>query len=489
MAMRMSGRAVSRILWLAGIIVVGCVSARAASAQTTATTATTAPPPVTVTVSGTVYDSVARAPLAGAQVQLVNAADERRVVTAVTDSAGTFHASVPPGRYLAGFFHPSVDVLGIDPPLVVVDVPAVAKATIALAIPGPATIATALCGARAPGDSSGALVGQVRDANTGAPIADARVVASWLEIDIDAGGLRQEQRRVPAQTRADGGFAMCGLPNDRVIVSADSGASKTGLIEVVIPTDGLVRRDLTMASPAAAVAVAADSAHGAAKATVLRGTARLTGTVRRPDGHPMSGARVTVWGTGLTATTDNDGRFALSSLPAGTFSAQARAIGYSPATASVDLASNRTASVDIALDKQPTSLAPVTVYGKPNRSLREFDEFMQRKRQGFGHFLTPADLRDRFAVTDALKMVPGLQVLPTGMGNAVYGRGACIPAIYVDDMQLPPEATIGASTPPDIDAYVQPDQIMGIEVYAGLGGIPPQYSSNACGVILIWTKR
>jgi hypothetical protein len=86
-------------------------------------------------------------------------------------------------------------------------------------------------------------------------------------------------------------------------------------------------------------------------------------------------------------------------------------------------------------------------------------------------------------------MIPGLRVMPTGTGDAVYGRGGCTPAIYVDDMQLPPDMAFGESTPPDIDAYVQPDQIMGIEVYAGLGGIPPQYASNGCGVILIWTKH
>lgn len=478
MAMRVSGRAIRALGML-------CTLAGASTARAQAT----ATPPVTVAVTGTVYDSIAHAPLAGARVQLVSATDQRRVVNAVTDSTGKFHASVTPGRYLAGFFHPAVDLLGIEPPLLVVDVPAAPTAAMSLGIPGPAAIATALCGEGAPSDSSGVLVGQVRDANTESPVAGARVVASWLEIDIGAGGVRQVQRRVPAQTRADGGYAMCGLPNDRVVLSADSGAAKTGLIEVEIPTRGLVRRDLAVAGPAAAVAVAADSTHGAPKTTVLRGTARLTGTVRRPDGKPMSGARVTVWGSGLSATTGADGRFALSGLPAGTFSAQARAIGYTPTTAPVDLASDRTASVDIHLTEQATTLAPVTVYGKPNRMLHEFDEFMKRKRMGFGRFLTPVDFQNRYAVTDALRMVPGLQVMPTGTGDAVYGRGGCTPSVYLNDMQLPAEVTVGASAPPDIDAWVRPDQIMGIEVYAGLGGIPPQYQSNGCGLILIWTKR
>lgn len=445
-------------------------------------------------VSGIVYDSVARAPLANAVVQLVEATHPDHVYNTNTDSLGAFtFPSVRPGRYAAGFFHPSVDALGIEIPLVGVDVAGGRPVSLPLGIPGPGVVSQALCGKRAAGDSSGALVGQVRDANTGTPVAGARVVVSWLEINIGAGGLRQVQQRVPAQTRADGGYAICGLPDDRVIVSADSGASRTGLLEVEVPTRSLVRRDLSIAGPAAAVATPADSTPGAPKTTVLRGTARLTGTVRRPDGHPMSGARVSVWGSGLSATTDAEGRFALSGLPAGTFSAQARAIGYTPVTAPVDLASDRTASVDIRLTEQATTLAPVTVYGKASGAVREMNEFLERKRQGMGHFLTTADLQNRFAVTDALRMVPGIHVMPTMTGETVYGRQGCIPAVYLDGMPLPSESPLTFSgsrgTPPDINAFVQPSDIMGIEVYSGLGEAPPQYSSNACAVILIWTRR
>lgn len=465
----------------------------AAAAAVAASSDSTTP----VTVTGTVYDSVAHAPLAGALVQLVEVTHQARVYNASTDSAGAFSIpSVLPGRYAAGFFHPSVDALGIESPLVGVTVTSGQPLSVALGIPGPARISTALCGARGPADSTGTLVGIVRDADTGTPLGGARVIVTWREIVIGTGGLREEQRRVPAQTRADGGYVMCGLPDDRVIASADSGARQSGLIEVEIPTHGLVRRDFAVAGPAAAVATRVDSIPGAPPTTVLRGTARLTGTVRGPTSRPMSGARVTLWGSGLSTSTDATGHFTLGGLPAGTFSAQARAIGYAPATTSVDLASDQTASVNITLTEQATALAPVTIYGKPNYAVREMNDFLQRKREGFGHFLTAADLQNRFAVTDALRMVPGLQVTPTGTGEAVYGRGGCTPAVYLDGMQLPgeppmmgPGGGFGSGSPPDIDAYIQPTQIMGIEVYTGLGEAPPQYQSNGCGTVLIWSKR
>ena len=464
--------------------------AQTASQAATSTARTSSADSTPVMVRGTVYDSVTRAPLALAEVQLVDPAHASHVYNAVTDSTGAFTMSaVTPGRYVAGFFHPAVDALGIEPPLVAVEIAPGGPATVSLATPGPAAVMGAVCGARAPNDSSGMMAGIVHDADSGAPIPDARVVVSWQELLIGGHGLQQVQRRVPTQTRPDGAYAICGLPDDRVIASADSGARHSGLLEVDVPTRGIVRRDFSVANPAAAVAVRAESTPGAPATTVLRGTARLVGIVRRPDGHPMSGARVTLWGSGLSATTGADGRFSLSGLPAGTFSAQARAIGYTPATTSVDLASNQTASTSITLTEQSTTLAPVTVYGKPNASLREFNAFLQRKRMGFGHFLLPADLQNHLAVTDAFRMVPGLHVAPTGTGEAVYGRGGCTPVVYLDDMKLPDDQSINGSQPPDIDSYIQPTQIMGIEVYTGLGEAPANYDSNSCGVILIWSKR
>lgn len=473
--------------------VVALTPTRVAAMQAGMQAATSAPPAdsTPVTVRGIVYDSVTRAPLALAEVQLVDPVHPAHVYNAVTDSSGAFSIpAVTPGRYVAGFFHPAVDALGIEPPLIAVEIAPGRPANIALATPGPSAVIGAVCGTRAPNDSSGMMAGIVHDADSGAPIPDARVVVTWQELLIGEHGLQQVQRRVPAQTRADGAYAICGLPNDRVIASADSGARQSGLLEVEVPTRGIVRRDIAVASAAAAVATRVDSTQGGHATTVLRGTARLVGTVRRPDGKPMSGARVTVWGSGLSATTGADGRFSLAGLPAGTFSAQARAIGYTPVTTSVDLASDQTASTSITLAEQSTTLAPVTVYGKPNASLRQFNEFLQRKRMGFGHFLMPADLQNHLAVTDAFRMVPGLQVRPTGTGDAVYGRGGCTPVVYLDDMKLPDDQSLGGrSQPPDIDSYIQPTQIMGIEVYTGLGEAPVNYDSNSCGVILIWSKR
>jgi len=53
--------------------------------------------------------------------------------------------------------------------------------------------------------------------------------------------------------------------------------------------------------------------------------------------------------------------------------------------------------------------------------------------------------------------------------------------------------TTPAGDPPDIDQYIDPGQVMGIEVYNSPAGVPGEYQTfdgaPACGVILIWSRR
>src|SRR5918998_3903341 len=68
-----------------------------------------------VRISGTAYDSTAMRPLAGALVQLVPADQpQARARSAQSDSLGRWALdSVPPGRWLATFFHARLDSVGV----------------------------------------------------------------------------------------------------------------------------------------------------------------------------------------------------------------------------------------------------------------------------------------------------------------------------------------------------------------------------------------
>jgi protocatechuate 3,4-dioxygenase beta subunit len=446
----------------------------------------------TASVTGTVFDSVTNSPLAGAEVQLVDVDNRAREYTVRSDSLGRFRIpAMFPGHYAAGFFHPSTDALGIEPPLRSAVIHAGSDNVLDLVIPGPARIKTVVCGEHPVSDSSGAIAGLVRDAASGLPIADAKVVVTWREIVIDKRGLVSEQRRIPAQTGEDGAYRICGVPGaDTVIGSAELASRRSGLVEIGIPIGGIVRRDFSLGDSASAVAVRADSSANASAevqraTTLLRGSATLSGLVRGADGKPMSGATIMVWGTGLESRSRADGHFTITGLPAGTFSVEARMLGYEPSRVAVDLSPQTPATVNLEFKDRVQQLSRVVVMGTPRRGASDIAGFLERASNGMGHYITASDqvLKNAIDLTDALRMTPGVQVVPgSGFGHVILMRGGCVPVVYVDGVQAPD----GYET---LDDIVPPQQVAGMEIYAGLGEAPIQYQSNGCGVLLVWTKR
>src|ERR1043165_5880046 len=84
-------------------------------------------------------------------------------------------------------------------------------------------------------------------------------------------------------------------------------------------------RSLSVAASHVVATIATDS--GGTK-RVYRGTSRLTGKIVNKQGQPLSGARVTVEGSGIVAISRANGEFSLDSLPAGTQSLDVRKLGY-----------------------------------------------------------------------------------------------------------------------------------------------------------------
>jgi hypothetical protein len=209
---------------------------------------------------------------AARSVQWVSAADPARSYTATADSAGRYRLpAVRLGRYLVGFFHPAVDALGVELPPVAVDLRGDSAATFDLATPGGTLLLPALCGNNAPQQrpagndlaellrpprAAGALVGSVRDADSGEPLGGARVVITWTELQAGGGQVRNVSRRVPVRARADGGFVACGLPSGvDLVANADAPRRQGGLVEVRLEPRQLARRDFTLGDSASVVTV------------------------------------------------------------------------------------------------------------------------------------------------------------------------------------------------------------------------------------------
>ena len=433
-------------------------------------------------VRGAVYDSLAGAPLAGATVQLVRADAVTNARSTTADSAGAFRFdSLAPGDYLVAFVHPLLDVLEIEVAPRKVTVTAGPAAEVSLAVPGWATMRAALCGADsgAAQDSTGLLVGMVRNADTEGPVPGARVVLTWKELVIDRARVRTEQRRIPVPVRADGSYIACNVPADApVAASAEAPGRATGLVEVALGPRRFLRRDL----------VVGDSGG---TGTAPAGQAQLAGIVRDSIGRPLPGARVQVWGSAPEAVTGADGRFTLTRLPTGTRTAEVRAVGYAPRRVTVDLVRGRPASLQLTLAKAAPVIDRVTVYGKVEPAAPWEKDFDRRRRQGFGRFFTTADvaMTRPVYVTDVVRRAPGVHLEPRrfGPGYAVLmvtPGGFCAPAIVVDGSPF--------EEGDELDSFVRPEQVAAVEVYRGPVGTPLDYGglkNTGCGEVLIWTKR
>jgi hypothetical protein len=462
-------------------------TARCAHAQTQTATSDTVN---LATVQGTVFDSVAQRPLSGAQVQFTDESTKARLYSAVADSLGRYRIdSIPPGKYIAGFFHSAVDLLGIESPLRLVTIVAQKNNVVNLGIPDATRMLATLCGARSKNDSSGAMAGVVRDADSGLPVADARVSASWLEILVDKQKLASRPRSLVATTDADGGYRMCGLPGaDTLFVSAASRGTSAGLLRVAVPPRGIARQDFVVGDSTTVVPLVTDSAASAevrAETTVLRGSALLSGVVLGADDKPLADAQIAVQGTGLQAKSDSSGRFSISGLPAGTFSVDARAIGKEPLDIPVQLSSVKPTTMTIRLAKPVQTLTRVLVFGRTPRTRQDLQDFEYRRMSGLGHYYTQDDpfLKHAVELTNLLSMVPGVRIMSSGrFHQLVTMHSGCIATVYVDGVKM-------NTAFEDID-NIPPNQLAGIEVYSGALEAPAKYPSpSGCGVILLWMKH
>ncbi len=94
-----------------------------------------------------------------------------------------------------------------------------------------------------------------------------------------------------------------------------------------------------------------------------QGTGKLVGRVLDADGGvPLGGARVSIAGTTLNATTAVDGRYTIASIPAGTVTVRSLMIGYGPKSVSgVVVVSGEVTTQDVTLGAQAVQLAEITV--------------------------------------------------------------------------------------------------------------------------------
>lgn len=424
-------------------------------------------------VRGIVYDSVGRAPLAAANVQLVPVDAAMHAVarrTAVTDASGAFAVdSLPAGRYLVGFFHPRLDSLGLDPPLRRIDVRAGRAATIELAVPSSESVVAAWCGPRAAAESLGVVLGYARDAASAMMWGDAHVVAQWRIITLGLQGARADVQGTSARASPRGWFALCGVPRGGVVVlRAALDADSSATLEVDVPEDGVLRRDIAFA-------------RGAGIAPIL-----VRGIVQDANGQPVSGARLRWWGTDHEVRADARGEYALPAAP-GTRLLEARMVGFVPTRQVVDVTAELS-RVDVALPEFPTDIDTVRVLARRPRTQGVLAEFERRRQRGQGIYLDAEtiELRRPLTFTDLLRSMPGVEVRSTdAMTRAVHmrstnGLDACVPLLVIDGARVP-------MLDMNLDDVIPADLVRAVEVYPRRMQAPPEYQDGDCGSVVVWT--
>lgn len=187
------------------------------------------------------------------------------------------------------------------------------------------------------------------------------------------------------------------------------------------------------------------------------------------------------------ATTDSAGHFSVSAEESGQYRLVARRIGYPATTSSrMRLGVGDTLQVEFRISAGAVLLDPVVVTGRRRPPPPDIRDFYQRAESAiFGTFMTRVEIEEAHAVrvTDLLRRIPGVQVVPVRYGvSGVLIRG-CSPAIIIDGVL--------ARFEPSIDNLVVPMELEGLEVYRSAAQVPVQYGGLRvpCGAIMAWTKR
>jgi TonB-linked SusC/RagA family outer membrane protein len=129
-----------------------------------------------------------------------------------------------------------------------------------------------------------------------------------------------------------------------------------------------MRRHLLSRSSVVGLVAAAFLAPAIAAA---QGSASISGTVTdSASGRPIPSVQVVVVGTTRGAVSDEQGRFAVHGVSAGTWSVRAQRIGYRPETRSITLADGQSATADFTMAEVARMLSEVvsTGYGTDTRA-------------------------------------------------------------------------------------------------------------------------
>jgi hypothetical protein len=255
---------------------------------------------------------------------------------------------------------------------------------------------------------------------------------------------------------------------------ADRSVAKHQIVaRLIFPVRACLLAIFMFFAPGVATSQAAGSVHG---------------VVRDSLGGVVASARITVRGSAVGTTSDSAGGFRLGRVQPGATILEVRRLGYRPASASLTIEAGGVAEVDIELAPVAEQLAPVQVLRRPEAYESRLAGFNERKTKHVGYFVTreKLDRMNSSRFVDAIREIPGvsLRTLRGGVATVSLRGARCAPVVYIDGFP----ATAGTM---DLD-MLDLSGVEGIEIYAGMSSIPPEFMSvvggERCGVIAVWSR-
>lgn len=210
---------------------------------------------------------------------------------------------------------------------------------------------------------------------------------------------------------------------------------------------------------------------------------------RAGDTLSIRGAVVTVDHVIEVGNTDSAGNARVPDLDDGGHIVEVVAHGYQAYFDNFNVGAKVPQPVQLELIPIPVS---DTAKDKGQHTDLKFAGFDARRTKGQGKFFTRAQL-------DAASGRPLANVLKTDAGaNIVAGPGGeselamrsaakapCYAAVVRDGVRIYPYA---GAHPPDLDK-IFPEQLVGIEFYAGSAAVPAElHDAASCGALVLWTR-
>lgn len=224
--------------------------------------------------------------------------------------------------------------------------------------------------------------------------------------------------------------------------------------------------------PALLALFALTLAAAPAAAQIVRGT-----VVDAEAGTPIAHAEVVLIdedGNAVqTSLSDGVGAFMLQAPKAGRYTLNVRHIAFvAVSTPVVDVMDLQIVDVQIRMSTAAITLDPLVVVQRRSYGVGQIAEFYERAdrygKGGFGRIYFHEDIQRYISLRHLFMTLPR---------QASCGMPILIDGLPIDDMR-------------DLDAFANPKDVEGVEVYRSWAQVPPEYQhlANQCGIALVWTR-